>query len=107
MEDSCYFFYFVLLIHLADFTHQQLALSVGNSKRKAMAPSRKIVSTTENSEDHSVQEQMAKMLAMVETSAQQVLVANRPLEEARVKFAAKIAELQQENQYLKETQKKM
>ena len=82
MEDSCYYLYFVLLIHIANFTHQQLASSVGNSGRKAMAPSRKVVSTTKSSEDHSLQEQIAKMMAMVETSAQQVLAANRALEEA-------------------------
>ena len=71
MEDSCYFlFFFLLLIHLADFTYQQLAASVENSERKAMAPSRKVVSTTESSEDHSLQEQMAKMMAMMETSVQ-------------------------------------
>ena len=32
---------------------------------------------------------------------------NRALEEARVEFTTKIAELQQENQHLKEAQKKM
>ena len=47
------------------------------------------------------------MMAMVETSGQRVLEANRVLEEARAKFTAKIAELQQENKYLKETHKKM
>ena len=36
-----------------------------------------------------------------------MLAANRALEEARAEFALKIAELQRENQYLKETQKKM
>ena len=50
---------------------------------------------------------MAKMMAMVEASAQQVVAANRALEEARAEFTTKIAELQQENQYLKEAQKKM
>ena len=50
---------------------------------------------------------MAKMMAIMETSAQQVLAANMALEEARAEFAAKIAELQEENQYLKEAQKKM
>ena len=47
------------------------------------------------------------MMAMVETSAQQVLAANKALEEARAEFTVKITELQQENQYLKEAQKKM
>ena len=47
------------------------------------------------------------MMATMETSTQQVIAANRALEEARVEFTAKIAELQQENQYMKETQKKM
>ena len=72
-----------------------------------MAPSRKVVSTAESSEDHSLQEQIAKMMAMVEASSQQVLAANKALEEARAEFTLKIAELQQENQYLKEVQKKM
>ena len=67
---------------------------MGNSERKAIAPSRKVVSTAESFEDHSLQEQMAKMMAMMETSAQQVLAANRTLEEARAEFASKIAELQ-------------
>ena len=75
---------------------------MGNFERKAMAPSRKVVSTTESSEDHSLQEQLAKMMAMVEAFAQQVVAANRALEEARAEFTTKIAELQQENQYLKE-----
>ena len=47
------------------------------------------------------------MLAKVEISAKQVLAANRALDEARAEFATKILELQQESQYLKETQKKM
>ena len=67
---------------------------MGNFERKAMAPSRKVVSTAESSEDHSLQEQIAKMMAMVETSAQQVIAANGALEEARAEFTAKIAELQ-------------
>ena len=87
------FLYSVLLIHLADFTHQQLAPSVGNSERKAMARSRKVVSTVESSKDHSLQEQMTKMMTMMETSTQQVLAANRTLEEARAEFASKITEL--------------
>ena len=44
---------------------------------------------------------------MVETSAQQAAAANRALEETRVELTAKIAELQQENQYLKYAQRKM
>ena len=72
-----------------------------------MAPSRKVVSTAESSEDHSLQEKIAKMMVMVETSTQQVIAINRVLEEARAEFTVKIAELQQENQYLKEAQKKM
>ena len=79
MEDSCYLKYFVLLIHQADFTHQQLVPSVENFEQKAMAPLRKVVSTAESSKDHFLQEQIAKMMAMVETSAQQVIAANRAL----------------------------
>ena len=59
-----------------------------------MVPSRKVISTTESSEDHSLQEQVAKMMSMVETSAQQVIATNKALEEARAEFTAKIAELQ-------------
>ena len=59
----------MLLIHQANFTHQQLALSVGNIEQKVMATSRKVVSPAESSEDHSLQEQLAKMMAMVEVSA--------------------------------------
>ena len=35
------------------------------------------------------------------------MVASRALEEARAEFTVKVAELQQENQYLNEAQKKM
>ena len=66
---------------------------MGNLNEKAMAPSRKVVSTAESSEDHSLQEQIAKMMAMVKASSQQVLVANKSLEEVRAKFTSKIAEL--------------
>ena len=44
---------------------------------------------------------------MVETFAQQAAEANRVLEETRTELTAKIAELQQENQYLKDAQRKM
>ena len=81
-------------IHLAYFTHQQLAPSMENFERKAMAPAKKVVSTVESSEDHSLQEQIAKMMAMVETSAQQVATANRALEETRAELTTKIVELQ-------------
>ena len=59
-----------------------------------MAPSRKVISTAESSEDHFLQEQIAKMMAMVETSAQQVIAVNKALEEARAEFTVKIVELQ-------------
>ena len=97
----------LLLILLSFFTRQQLASSVGNFERKAMTLSQKVVSAAESSEDHSLQEQIAKMMAMVEASSQPVLVANKALEEARAEFTLKITELQRENQYLKEVQKKM
>ena len=67
---------------------------VGKMEQKAMTPSRKVVFTAESSEDHSLQEQIAKMMAMVEASAQQVVAENRALEEARAEFTSKIAELQ-------------
>ena len=47
------------------------------------------------------------MMAMVEASAQQAVAASRALEETRAELTAKILELQQENQFLKETQKRM
>ena len=67
-----------------------------------MAPAKKVVSTVESSEDHSLQDQIAKMMAMVEAFAQQAAAANKALEETRAELTAKIAELQQENQYLKD-----
>ena len=76
-------------------------------EQKAMTPSRKVVSTAEIFEDHSLQDKIAKMMAMVETSAQQVLATNQALEKARAEFTTKIVEIQQENQYLKEAQKTM
>ena len=100
----------LLFIPLADFQHQQLVPSVGKFKRKAMAPVKKVVSIVESSEDHSMQEQMANMIAMMEASTQQVVAANPTLEEIKeiqVELNAKIIELQQENQFLRETQKKM
>ena len=54
---------------------------MGIVKRKAMAPSKKVVSTIESSEDHSMQEKMAKMVAMVEALAQQAATVSRELEE--------------------------
>ena len=50
------------------------------------------------------------MIAMMEASAQQAVAANPTLEEIKeiqVELNAKIIELQQENQFLRETQKKM
>ena len=44
---------------------------------------------------------------VVETSVQQATTANKALEESRVELTAKIAELQQENQYLKDAQRKI
>ena len=72
-----------------------------------MALAKKVVSTVESSEDHLLQDQIAKMMAMVETFTQQAAVANRALEETRAELTAKIAKLQQENQYLKDAQRKM
>ena len=80
---------------------------MGNFERKAMVPAKKVVSTVESSEDHSLQEHIAKMMAMVETSEQQAVVANRVLEETHAELTTKIAEWQQENQYLKDAQRKM
>ena len=58
-----------------------------------MAPAKKVVSTVESSEDHSMQEQIAKMMAMVEASAQQAAAASRALEETRAELTANISEL--------------
>ena len=46
-----------------------------------MAPAKKVVSTIESSKDHSMQEQVPKIMAMVEASAQQTVAASRALEE--------------------------
>ena len=75
---------------------------MGIFERKAMAPAKKVVSTVESSEDHSMQEQIAKMMAMVEASAQQAAGGSRALKETRVELTAKITELQRENQFLKD-----
>ena len=72
-----------------------------------MSPNKKVVSTVESSEDHSMQEQIVKMMAMVEASMQHTVATSRALEETRAKLTAKITELQQENQFLKEAQRKM
>ena len=57
-------------IHLADFQHQQLTLSMGTFERKAMALAKKVVSIVESFEDHSMQEQIVKIMAIVEALAQ-------------------------------------
>ena len=54
-----------------------------------------------------MQEQREKMMAMVEASAQQAAAASRALEETRAELTAKIPELQQENQFLNDAQRKM
>ena len=54
-----------------------------------------------------MQEQIAKMIAMVEASTQQAIAASRALEETQAELTTKITELQQENQYLKDVQRKM
>ena len=74
-----------------------------------MAPAKKIVSRVESLEDHSMQEQIAKMMVMVEAYAQQAVAAaaSRALEEIRTELTANITELQWENQFLKEAQRKM
>ena len=41
---------------------------MGQYEQKAMAPSKNVVSAVESSKDHSMQEQMAKMIAMMEVS---------------------------------------
>ena len=46
-------------------------------------------------------------MVMVEAWAQQAAVASRALEETRAELTAKIMELQRENQFLKEAQRKM
>ena len=62
-----------------------------------MAPVKKVVSIVKSSEDHSMQEQIAKMMAMVEASAQQATTVSQALEETRAELTTKIMELQQEN----------
>ena len=67
---------------------------MGKFERKVMALAKKVVSTIESSEDQSMQEQIAKMKAMVEASAQQAMAASRALEETQVELTAKITKLQ-------------
>ena len=62
-----------------------------------MAPAKKIVSAVESSEEQSIQEQVAKMMAIVGALAQQVAAANWALQETRAELTAKIAKLQREN----------
>ena len=65
-----------------------------------MAPSKKVALAVESSKDHSVQEQMAKMITMMEASTQQAAMANRALEEmkeAQAELTTRIAELQPKN----------
>ena len=107
MEIVCHLLFCLSFIHFVDFTYQQLAPSVGNFGRKAMAPAKKMVSMVESSEYHSMQEHIAKMMAMVEASAQQTGAASRALEETQIELITKIIELQRENQFLKEAQRKM
>ena len=84
----------MLFIPLSNFQHQQLTSSMGNFERKAIALAKKVVSVVESYEDHSMQEQIAKMMAMVETLAHQAAAANRALEETRAELTTKITELQ-------------
>ena len=55
-----------------------------------MAPAKKVVLTVESSEDQSMQEQVAKMKAMVEAFAQEEAAESRALEETRAELTAKI-----------------
>ena len=70
-----------------------------------MAPAKKVVSTVEKSEDHSIQVQIVKMMTMVEALAQQATATSRALEETWAELTAKITKLQRENQFLKEAQR--
>ena len=47
------------------------------------------------------------MMAMVEASTQQAVAASRALEETRIDLTTKIIELQRENQFSKEAQRKI
>ena len=60
---------------------------MGKFEQKVMAPTKKVVPTMENSEEQSIQEQMARMMAMVEMSAQQAAT-NKALEETHVELNA-------------------
>ena len=55
-------------------------------EQKVMAPAKKVFSAMENLEEQSIQEQMARMMAMVEMSAQQAALANKALEETRAEL---------------------
>ena len=75
METVCRLLLCFSFIHLADFTYQQLAQSMGKFERKTMTSAKKVVLTVESSEDHSMQEEIAKMMSMVEASVQQAAAA--------------------------------
>lgn len=57
------------------------------------------------STEQSFQDQVARMMALVEALAQQAAMANKVLEEARAEIEAKIEEPHKENQILKEIHK--
>ena len=67
---------------------------MGKYEQKAMTPTKKVVPIVKSSEDHSIQEQIAKIMVMVKASAQQAAVASRAVQETRAKLTAKITELQ-------------
>ena len=70
MEDSCRLLYFCVVDPLSRFFTSTIGIVCGKPQRKAMALSSKVASTAESSEDHSLQEQVAKMMAMVEAYVQ-------------------------------------
>ena len=72
-----------------------------------MALAKKVVSVMENSEEQTIQEQMVRIMDMVEMSAQQAASANRALEKTRTELNTKIAKPQRENQILKEAQREI
>ena len=71
----------------------QLVPFVGKFERKAMAPSRKIVSTAESYEDHSLRGANSQNDGYSGSICSAGCSSTQGVEEARVEFTAKIAEL--------------
>ena len=80
-------------ISIGNFTALTIGIVCGNFRTKSMALAKKVVLTMENFEEHSIQEQVSRMMAMVEMSSQQAVAVNRELKDTRTELTTKIAKL--------------